>query len=52
VGESLGVKVATDGGWAEALNALGIALDWAECCEDAAQVGYDGTNVAIALRLE
>jgi len=52
VGEALGVKVATDGASLEVLHALGIPLDWAERCEDAAHVGHDGTNVALALRLD
>ena len=52
VGEALGVKVATDGASAEVLHALGIPLDWAERCEDAAHVGHDGTNAALAVRLD
>jgi tRNA-splicing ligase RtcB len=52
VGEALGVKVATDGASPEVLHALGIPLGWAERCEDAAHVGQDGTNDALALRLE
>src|SRR5436190_8792110 len=52
VGEALGVKVATDGASPEVLHALGIPLEWAERCEDAAHVGHDGTNGALALRLE
>jgi len=41
VGESLGVRVATDGASPEVLHALGIPVDWAERCEDAAHVGHD-----------
>jgi tRNA-splicing ligase RtcB len=52
VGEALGVKVATDGASPEVLHALGIPLEWAERCEDAAHVGHDGTNGALALRLD
>src|SRR5436309_10466766 len=52
VGEALGVKVATDGASPEVLHALGIPLEWAERCEDAAHVGHDGTNDALAQRLE
>src|SRR2546425_184827 len=52
VGENLGVKVATDGASPEVLHALGIPLQWAERCENAAHVGHDGTNAALALRLE
>src|SRR5438309_3082637 len=52
VGEALGVKVATDGASPEVLHALGIPLEWAERCEDAAHTGHDGTNAALALRLD
>src|SRR5256885_593661 len=52
VGEQLGVKVATDGASPEVLHALGIPLEWAERCEDAAHVGHDGTNGTLATRLE
>src|SRR3989449_6484091 len=52
VGEALGVKVATHGATPEVLHALGIPLECAERCEDAAHVGHDGTNAALALRLE
>ena len=52
VGEALGVKVATDGASPEVLHALGIPMEWAERCEDATHVGHDGTNDALALRLE
>jgi len=52
VGETLGVKVATDGGSPEVLHALGIPGDWAERCEDAAHVGHDGSNATLASRLE
>src|SRR2546430_2575549 len=52
VGEALGVKVATDGASPEVLHALGIPLDWAQRCEDAAHVGHDGTNATLALRLD
>src|SRR6478736_4047051 len=51
VGESLGEKLATDGGSAEVLHALGVPLEWAERCEDAAHVGHDGTNASLASRL-
>jgi hypothetical protein len=40
VGEALGVKVATDGASPEVFRALGIPLNWAERCEDAAHVGH------------
>ena len=52
VGEVLGVKVVTAGASPEVLHALGIPLEWAERCEDAVHVGRDGTNAALALRLE
>ncbi|MCI0541780.1 MAG: RtcB family protein, partial [Verrucomicrobiales bacterium] len=52
VGEALGVKVATDGASPSVLHALGIPLNWAERCEDAAHVGHDGTNDSLSLRLE
>src|SRR6476646_9371060 len=52
VGEALGVKVATNGASAEVLHALGIPVEWAERCEDAAHVGHDGTSDSLALRLE
>ncbi|HLX71461.1 MAG TPA: RtcB family protein [Verrucomicrobiae bacterium] len=52
VGEALGVKVATDGAAAEVLHALGIPGEWAQRCEDAAHVAHDGTNGALAARLE
>jgi tRNA-splicing ligase RtcB len=52
VGEQLGVKVATDGASLEVLHALGIPIEWAQRCEDAAHVGHDGTNAALALRLD
>ncbi len=52
VGEALGVKVTTDGASPEVLHALGIPLEWAERCEDAAHVGHDGTSDSLALRLE
>src|ERR1043165_4411989 len=51
VGEALGVKVATDGASPEVLNALGIPLDCADRCEEAAHVGHDGTTGALASRL-
>ncbi len=46
VGEALGVKVATDGASPEVLHALGIPLEWAQRCEDAAHVGHDETPAA------
>src|SRR5215510_2387400 len=52
VGEALGVKVATDGASAEVLHALGIPIEWAGRCEDAAHVGHDGTNASLATRLD
>src|SRR2546426_11104651 len=52
VGEQLGVKVATDGASPEVLHALGIPLEWAQRCEDAAHVGHDGTTATLALRLD
>src|ERR1041384_123867 len=52
VGEALGEKVAIDGASPEVLHALGIPLDWAERCEDAAHVGHDGTTGALASRLD
>jgi tRNA-splicing ligase RtcB len=44
--------VATDAASPEVLHALGIPLDWAERCEDAAHAGHDGTSAALALRLD
>ena len=52
VGEALGVKTVTQGASPEVLHALGIPLDWAQRCEDAAHVGHDETPNALALRLE
>ena len=52
VGEALGVKAATEGASAEVLHALGIPLEWAQRCEDAAHVGHDGTHDALAQRLD
>src|SRR6516164_3223164 len=52
VGEALGEKVAIDGASPEVLNALGIPLDWAARCEDAAHVGHDETRDSLALRLD
>ncbi len=52
VGEALGVKVATDGASPEVLHALGIPLEWAVRCEDAAHTGHDGTNGTLSLRLD
>ncbi len=52
VGEALGVKVATEGASPEVLHALGIPLEWAERCEDAAHAAHDGTQDALALRLD
>lgn len=46
------MEVATDGASPEVLHALGIPLNWAERCEDAAHVGHDGTSDSLALRLE
>src|SRR5580704_5664102 len=42
VGEALGEKAVIDGASPEVLNALGIPLDWAQRCEDAAHTGHDG----------
>ena len=50
--KALGVKVANEGASPEVLHALGIPLDWAERCEDAAHVGHDSTSDSLALRLE
>src|ERR1044072_1395472 len=47
VGEALGVKVTTDGASQEVLHALGIPIEWAQRCEDAAHVGHDGTNTTL-----
>ena len=52
VGEQLGVKVATDGAAPEVLHAIGIPLDWAQRCEDAAHAGHDGSRDALAARLD
>jgi tRNA-splicing ligase RtcB len=52
VGEALGVKAATEGASAEVLHALGIPIEWAQRCEDAAHVGHEGTHDALALRLD
>jgi len=48
----MATNVATDGASPEVLHALGIPLEWAERCEDAAHVGHDGTSDALALRLD
>jgi tRNA-splicing ligase RtcB len=44
--------VSRHGASPEVLHALGIPLEWAERCEDAAHVGHDGTSDSLALRLE
>src|SRR4051812_43416668 len=52
VGELLGEKVATHGASPEVLHALGIPIEWAHRCEDAAHVGHDGANISLASRLD
>ena len=52
VGETLGVKVVTEGASAEVLHALGIPLEWAQRCEDATHVGHDETRDGLISRLE
>src|SRR5437868_9147813 len=52
VGEALGIKAVTDGASMEVCHALGIPIDWAERCEDAAHVGHDGSRGAVAARLD
>jgi len=52
VGEQFGVGVATDGASPEVLHALGIPLDWAQRCEDAAHGGHDGSRYALAARID
>ena len=45
VGEALGVKAATEGASAEVLHALGIPIEWAQRCEDAAHERGGGKPV-------
>jgi len=52
VGEELGIKAVTQGASAEVLHALGIPIEWAQRCEDAAHVAHDGTADTLALRLD
>src|SRR5687767_2572630 len=52
VGEQLGRKVVTAGASAEVCQALGIPIEWAQRCEDAAHVGHDGTSDGLSLRLD
>ena len=47
VGESLGVKVATDGESPEVLPALGIPLEWARRCEDAVHLGHSAAALKV-----
>lgn len=48
----LGERVVTLGAAPTVLAALGIPVDWATRCEDAAHVGWDGTSSALQSRLE
>src|SRR2546427_4787334 len=47
VGESLGVKVATDGESPKVLPALGIPLEWARRCEDAVHLGHSAAALKV-----
>jgi len=51
VDEALGERVAVEGASAFVCEALGVPVDWAECCEDAFHRGHDGTAEALAARL-
>jgi tRNA-splicing ligase RtcB len=51
VNEELGFKVVTQGASAEVLGALGVPIDWASRCEDAAHRGHDDTADALANRM-
>ena len=52
VDAELGFVVATEGASPAVCSALGIPEDWPARCEDACHVGHDGTEEALALRLD
>ena len=52
VGEALGVKAVTEGASPEVLHALGIPIEWAQRCEDAAHTGHDGRVDTLVSRLD
>ena len=52
VNESLGLRVVTEGASPNVCGALGIPVEWAERCEDAAHTGHDGTRDALEARID
>jgi tRNA-splicing ligase RtcB len=52
IGEMLGFQAITEGASQTVLHAMGIPLDWAERCEDAAHVAHDGTTETLKTRLD
>jgi tRNA-splicing ligase RtcB len=52
VDEALGARAVIEGASAAVCEALGIPPGWAGACEDAVHPGHDGTQAALAARLE
>jgi tRNA-splicing ligase RtcB (3'-phosphate/5'-hydroxy nucleic acid ligase) len=52
VDAALGRQVVVEGASAAVCNALGIPVDWATRCEDAFHAGHDGTQDALANRID
>lgn len=52
VSEELGFLAVTEGASPTVCNALGIPVEWAQRCEDAAHTGHDETKDALANRME
>ncbi len=52
VAEDLGRRLVVEGASDAVCEALGIPPEWAERCEDAFHRGHDGTQEALAVRLE
>jgi tRNA-splicing ligase RtcB len=52
VDEKLGRQVVIEGASKSVCEALGIPPEWAECCEDSAHVGHDGTAAALEKRID
>ena len=52
VSEELGFRAVTEGASPAVCQALGIPLDWPQRCEDASHAGHNGTQDALAVRLD
>ncbi len=52
ISEALGKRAVIEGATKEVCEAIGVPSDWILRCEDAAHVGHNGTNDALATRLE